>query len=195
MFGLVVLVVMALYLALLVWATRYGWRWGIEKKGWAGKKRYIGAAIGFLIIYLPVFWDWIPTMAVHQYYCRTESGFWVYKTIDQWKKENPGVMDELHQILQPSQKTSYGDIDFIDERFAIETHRRQVLSFLTTNIADRRLVDRKTNEVLVRAIDVSSGVGNWVAGGGWRFWLNQSPCRQDDFWKNVKQLGQMRGRK
>ena len=42
--------------------TRAGAR-GIEKKGWAGKKRYLGAAIGFLIVYLPVFWDWLPTVA------------------------------------------------------------------------------------------------------------------------------------
>jgi hypothetical protein len=195
MFGLVVLVVMALYFSLLVWVTKRGWRWGIEKKGWTGKRRYLGAAIGFLIVYLPVFWDWIPTVAVHQYYCATESGFWVYKTLEQWKQENPGVMEGLNQILQPSQKTSYGDIDVIDERFAIETHRRQVLPFLTTNIADRRLVDRKNSEVLTKGIDVGSGVGNWVTGGGWKFWLNQPACRQDDFWKIVKQLGRMRGKK
>ena len=81
MLGLVVLVVMVLYLWLLVWATRRGWRWGIEKKGWAGHKRWLGAASGFLIVYLPVFWDFLPTVAVHQFYCAKDSGFWVYKTI------------------------------------------------------------------------------------------------------------------
>jgi len=98
MFGLAVLVVMVLYLSLLFWATKSGWRWGIKKKGWTGKKRYLGAMIGFLIVYLPVFWDWLPTVALHQYYCSKESGFWIYKTLNQWKDENPGVIENLERI-------------------------------------------------------------------------------------------------
>ncbi len=64
-------------------AAKHGrskWRWGI------------GA---FLLVYLPIFWDWIPTVAVHQFYCAKDSGFWVCKTLEQWKAENPGVMEGL----------------------------------------------------------------------------------------------------
>jgi len=195
MFGLIVFGLLAIYLVVLAWATRQGWRWGIEKKGWTGRKRWLGAAIGFLIVYLPVFWDWIPTVAVHQFYCAKDSGFWVYKTLDQWKAENPGVMEGLHQMLQPRQKTDYGDIDILDERFVLETHRTSPVPMLTTNIADRRLVDRKTGEILAKAIDVGSGVGNMVTGGGLKFWLNQKPCLAGELGKLTVQLEHMRGQK
>jgi hypothetical protein len=48
-----------------------------------------------LVMYHLVFWDWVPTVVAHQYYCATEAGFWVYKTVDEWKAENPGVMETL----------------------------------------------------------------------------------------------------
>lgn len=161
---------------------------------WAGRRARSRFGWGFgaaLMMYNLVFWDWIPTVYVHKYYCEKEAGFWVYKTLDQWKAENPGVMEGLHQILQPSQKTSYGDVDILDERFAIETHRRKPVPQITTSIAERRLVDRKTGEILVKTIDVGSG--NTAVGGGLQFWLKQVPCISENFWGFVKQLGQMRG--
>ena len=191
MFGLVMLLVFVGYLLVSVLIVRraisYARTHGKSAKRWGW-----GAA---LVMYLLVFWDWLPTIAVHQYYCATESRFWVYKTLDQWKKENPGVMEGLHQTLQSSQKTNYGDIDILDERFVIETHRRQPIFLITTVITERRFVDRKTGEVLAKGVDVGSGVGNMTTGGGLKFWLNQNPCIANDFWKLVKQLGYMRGTK
>jgi hypothetical protein len=192
MFGLIVFGLLAIYFVVLVWATRQGWRWGIEKKGWTGRKRWLGAAIGFLIVYLPVFWDWIPTVAVHQFYCAKDSGFWVYKTLDQWKAENPGVMEGL--VAQRSvQATSYGDLQTLDERFVIETHRSRPIPLFTTNIAERRLVDRKTGEVLAKGVDVGSGVGNMMTGGGLKFWLNQRPCISQEIWSLTTEIQSMRG--
>ena len=184
----VLLVIVGLmFLAVVPLAVRYAKKHGRSKWRWG-----IGA---FLLVYLPIFWDWIPTVAVHQYYCVKDSGFWVYKTLDQWDKENPGVMEGLHQTVQPSQKTSYGDLDILDERFAIETHRHQPIPFLTTNIAERRFVDRNTGDILEKAVEVRSGVGNKATGGGVKFWLNQKPCVATEFWKFTAQLEHMRGRK
>ncbi len=86
--GFVVLMVMGVYLLIslgvVMWAIRHA-----KKNGKSAKRWGWGAA---LVMYLIPFWDWIPTVAVHQYYCAKDSGFWVYKTLDQWKAENPGVM-------------------------------------------------------------------------------------------------------
>ncbi|MDE2309287.1 MAG: hypothetical protein KGL01_00480 [Betaproteobacteria bacterium] len=199
MFGLIVFGLLGIYLLLLAWATRRGWRWGVEKKGWTGRKRYLGAVIGFLIVYLPVFWDFIPTLVVHQYYCAKDSGFWVYKTLDQWKAENPGVMEGLHQILQPNQRMPYSDLSILDERFAIETHRREPVPLLSTQIAERLLVDRKTGEVLAKGVDVGSGYGNLAVGAeslhAYKFWLSIKPCRADGIWNLSTKLQNMRGTK
>jgi len=195
MFGLIVFGLLGIYLMLLAWATRRGWRWGIEKKGWTGRKRYLGAAIGFLIVYLPVFWDFIPTVVVHQYYCAKDSGFWIYKTLDQWKDENPGVMEGLHQTLQPIQGTHYGYMQILDERFAIETHRKIPVPLLTTAVDEELLTDRKTGDVLAKGVNVGSGVGNMATGGGVKFWLNQKPCRVNGIGNLSTELQNMRGTK
>ncbi len=182
MFGLIVLIVFVVYLSLLVWATRRGWRWGIEKKGWTGRKRYLGAAIGFLIVYLPVFWDWLPTVVVHQYYCAKDSGFWVYKTLEQWKKENPGVMETLvaNELRAPAKHD--GDEDNWTNTYEVNQRINQVskhegpLPFYRWRF-ESQLVDGKTNDVLVRTVDfytaqVRAG-GGWH---GWKFWLATSHC-------------------
>jgi hypothetical protein len=187
--GAVIFMAMGLYFVVAVavvgLAVRHAKKIGKSTYRWGW-----GAAV---VMYLIPFWDWLPTVAAHRYYCEKEAGFWVYKTLEQWKAENPGVMEGLHQILQPSQKTSYGDVDILDERFAIETHRRDPIPFLPTSVAERLLVDRKTGEVLAKGVDVGSGVGYMATGGGFKFWLNQNPCIANDFWKFVKQLGHMRG--
>lgn len=89
--GLVIIGVMGLYLLIslgvVAWAISHA-----KKSGKSAKKWGWGAA---LVMYMIPFWDWIPTVAVHQFYCAKDSGFWVYKTLDQWKAENPGVMEGL----------------------------------------------------------------------------------------------------
>ena len=189
--GLVIVGALALYLliaiAVVIGAVKYAKQNGKSAKRWGWSAA--------LVMYLIPFWDWMPTVAVHQYYCATESGFWTYKTLDQWNAENPGVMEGLHQTLQSRQKTSYGDVHILDERFAIETYRRQTIMVLPTSISERRFVDRKTGEILAKTVDVGSGVGNIATGGGLKFWLNQKPCAAMEFWKFTAQLQNMRGKK
>ena len=89
--GLVILGVLTLYFLLsvvvVIGAINHAKMNGKSVKRWGW-----GTAI---VMYLIPFWDWIPTVAVHHYYCAKESGFWVYKTLDQWKVENPGVAETL----------------------------------------------------------------------------------------------------
>ena len=181
---LLAFVVLALVAAILL-AVHYAKRTGSSKWRWG-----IGA---FLLVFLPIFWDWIPTVALHQYYCAKESGFWVYKTLDQWKAENPGVMVGLHQTLQPIQQMPYGYLQIWDERFAIETHRRMPVPLLSTKVDEELLIDRKTGEVLAKGVNVGSGVGNMMTGGGFKFWLNQKPCLNAGISKLSKEIQSMRG--
>jgi hypothetical protein len=189
--GLVIILALGLYLAIAIgvvlWAISYA-----KKNGKSAARWGWGAALG---MYLLVFWDWLPTVVAHKYYCATEAGFWVYKTPEQWMKENPGVMKGLHQILQPNKQMPYGDLSLLDERFAIETHRRTPVPFIPTRIAERLLVDRKTAEVLAKSVEVGSGVGNMATGEGFKFWLNQKPCMAMDFWKLTTEIQNMRGQK
>jgi hypothetical protein len=188
--GLVVFGVMALYLLISILvvtgAVKYARTNGKSATRWG-----TGAA---LVMYLIPFWDWLPTIATHQYYCAKEAGFWIYKTPEQWKKENPGVTETL--VAQLSiQRMAYGELQIMDQRFAIETRHSTPVLLIPTEIAERLLIDRKTGDILAKTVEVGSGVGNMATGGGLKFWLNQSPCISTDFWELTSAIETMRGQK
>lgn len=186
--GFVIVVALVLYLmlsvAVVLGAIRYSRLHGKSVKRWGWSAA--------LVMYLIPFWDWIPTVVVHQYYCATESGFWVYKTLDQWMKENPGVAETL-VVRRSVQATPYGELQILDSRFSIETHRNKPIPLITTSIAERRLVDSLTGMMLAKGVDVGSGVGNIATGGGIKFWLNQKPCVAKGIWQlaaDIQKLGE-----
>ena len=180
--GLIVLGAMALYLALSVavvlWAVKHAKKKGKTPWHWGA-----GAA---LVMYMIPFWDWLPTVAAHKYYCSTEAGFWVYKTVDQWKAENPGVMETLVSNKgAPSKRTgdmqNYADTYFLNKRFNwIVKHNGKF--FPNRWRHEQEVVDTKTNEVLARYVDFSTAQEQRQAGWtGWKMWLDNRNCSGGEF--------------
>jgi len=127
---------------------------------------------GFVMFMIP-FWDWLPTVAAHKYYCSTEAGFWVYKTLDQWKAENPGVMETL---VETKGTPSAGGAYILNQRFKWAITKDGPLLFNRWRW-EHRVVDIKNNEVLARYVDFSTGSG--FIGGPPRqikFWLQNDHC-------------------
>lgn len=180
MFGLVVFGLIAIYLVLLIAVTVWGYRHA-AKKGLPRKQRWLWAAGGFLLVYLPVFWDWIPTVAAHQYYCTTQAGFWIYKTVDQWKKENPGVIETLvankgYPSSHEGDMVNYATTNFLNSRFNLVVKHRGPL-FLHRWLREDTLIDTNTNETLARYVDFSTSQERRQAGwSGWKFWLDSRHC-------------------
>ena len=89
--GFVILMIIAAYLLIsagvVAGAITYA-----RKRGKSAIRWGLSAA---LVMFLIPGWDWIPTVVAHKYYCEKEAGFWVYKTLDQWKAENPGIAETL----------------------------------------------------------------------------------------------------
>ena len=175
--GIIIVPAIALYLLIsvgvVVWAIKHAKKNGKSVKRWGSSAA--------LVMYLIPFWDWIPTVAVHQYYCATESGFWVYKMLDQWKAENPGVMETL--VVNKGEPSSHeGDMSnytvttFLNSRFnSIGKHRGPL--FLHRWLREDTLVDTKTNETLARYVDFSTSHERRQAGwSGWKFWLDSRHC-------------------
>lgn len=175
--GFVIMVVTGLYLALSVFAVT--WAIGHAKKNCLSVKKWgWGAA---LVMYLIPFWDWIPTVAVYQYYCAKDSGFWVYKTLEQWKVENPGGMEGLVANKgAPSKRqgdmVNYTDMYFLNQRFNwVVKHNGQFLFNRWRH--EQEVVDTKTNEVLARYVDFSTAQEQRQAGwSGWKMWLAHEHC-------------------
>lgn len=91
MLGLAVLFFVGLFLLVtlvVVWLTA---RWAKRH----GRRGWVWGGVAALAMYNLMFWDLIPTLLIHNYYCASEAGFWVYKTPEQWVKENPGVLETL----------------------------------------------------------------------------------------------------
>lgn len=190
MIGPVVVGAALLYLlisiAVVRWAIRYARDNGRSAKGWGW-----GAA---LVMYLIPFWDWIPTVATHQFYCVKDAGFWVYKTPEQWKIENPAVAETLVATKDaPSVNGAY----MLNQRFNRAVKRTGPLLFNRWQW-EQQVVDSKSNEILARYVDFSTGNGNIGGEPPVRFWLQSEHCiggtmnysRLSHFSAEVKHLGE-----
>lgn len=175
--GLVVLGVLALYFLLSIavvavvvrQARKRGhsaWRWGV---------------LAALAMYLLVFWDHIPTVLMHRYYCEKEAGFWVYKTVGQWKKENPGVMETLVSNTGQKLETFGNANNFVDtitlnQRFVYKARHEGPLP-LNRWRKEIEISDTGKNEVIAREVSFSTSQTRRHAGvSGWKFWLYKSVC-------------------
>lgn len=180
--GLVVFAVIGLYLLIssgvVAWAIRYARRKDRSPFIWG-----CGAA---LVMYLIPFWDWIPTVVAHRYYCEKEAGYWVYKTPEQWRAENLGVMETLVANQgAPSRHEPFNDghgettTFLLNDRFHWVVTQQDFSSWLSIIRKEQQVKDAKTHEVLARYVDFGAGnsVKNTVGPPGpMKFWLRSSNC-------------------
>ena len=177
MIGFIFLIAVFVYLALLIWFTRLAYRWA-KAKDLSKCKCWLAAAGGFLAVWLPVFWDFIPTQAANKYYCATQAGFTVHKTVERWVAENSDAAKTLTKKERlVDSKLPDGTIRIeLNERFVSDIRRENPVFLLSTHITREEITDSKKGEVLARHVSVGSGYGNpFVGGGDWRgfkFWLN-----------------------
>lgn len=134
-----------------------------------------------LVMYLPLFWDWIPTVMVHEYYCLTEQGLWVNKTVEQWQAENPGVAETLRWSRIPNSYKEDGIDHYpLNQRFLLKVVKREPVPLLSVQVAEYQIVDVLKSEVVVRLAEVSSAHSCLGSGapGWWKPWPSASPCIQ-----------------
>ena len=161
-----------------------------------GKRAWLWAMLAFLVVFLPIFWDWIPTVVAHKYYCATEAGFWIYKTPEQWNKENPGVMEELttRKVWQHDFSDD-GDVVHINQRFDL-IYKKEGEFFLHRWKWQQKLVDIRTNEVLVQYVDFSTGNGFITSQDvPLKFWIQSGYCSggRDRAIESAKWINQFKG--
>lgn len=181
--GFVVLVALGLYLLISIGVVKGAVVYA-RKSGKSAIRWGFGAA---LLMYLIPFWDWIPTVAMHRYYCATEAGFWIYKTPEQWKQENPGVMETLVANKgAPSRDEQFDDghkrttTYLLNERFNWVVTQQDISNVLPIIRTEQLVTESKRNEVLARYADFARGnsVKNTIGPPGpMKFWLHTSSCQ------------------
>jgi len=177
MIGLMAISVLGGLLALAVWVfartnkalLRHG-------KSEAAARAWAVAVV--VALSLPITWDAIPTWIAFEYYSHKEAGIQVFKTLEQWKAENPGVAGALVPYGfkdKRGESQNLGNNKFrhpLNERFAYDSSKTNL--FLSVYAVRYELIDRKNEVVLVRHTSVISGNSGGLAAGGsgwWAFWL------------------------
>jgi len=188
--SLVVFFFILLYLAVLVGATVLGYQWA-KWRGWPPGKRWSAAAVGFLVIFLPMFWDWMPTVWLHSYYCEKYAGLTVSKTPEQWKKENPGVAESLVRQDPPKQIGSEQAYYMqLNQRFRREAQRSEKPLWLIER--QNRTVDSKTGELMVRLINFSTGQSGRIEEfRDIKIWMKRGSCKREGQAIRRKEFGQL----
>ncbi len=140
-------------------------------------RRWKCAVLGAVL--LLIFWDWLPTWIAYEYYSR-QAGLQVFKTLEQWQAENPGVAQTLEPyrdytgdkrsdpIRLPNGVSRYP----LNARFAVDEWKEA--PFLSIRAWRRHLIDPQTNTVLVKEFSVTAGNSGGIATGGagwWKPWL------------------------
>ena len=193
MLALVIFGILIAYLAIAVFFVRATLR-SAREAGLATKQRWVRGGLVALVFYLIPFWDWIPTVVAHQYYCATEAKFEVYKTIEQWKAENAEVVQELR--FDPRAKSfQIGGYErsSLNQRLASDRLYKEPI-FLTVARRVGRIVDVKDGRVLAEWVDFRRGDPPFSVGGtgAWKFWLLANTCNGDSngYWGRFTQFEQ-----
>ena len=178
MIGLFAINVLGGLLALACWAFIWTYR-NRRRHGKSDAVSFAWAVGAVVVLSLPIAWDAIPTWIAFEYYSNKEAGVKVFKTLEQWKAENPGVAETLQPFGSNDKRAQHenlGNNKFrtpLNDRFVYDDQYfdKLILSVYANRLA---LIDLKKNEVLVSYIEVGSGNAGGFASGGsgwWAFWL------------------------
>jgi len=159
-----VLIFFVVYIGTTIGITTATVRWARRSQ----RNPWLWGGVAVLIMYHLVFWDFLPTLATHRYYCAKQAGFWVYKTPEQWNIENPGVAETLKESLKPSSQKLSHELHryWLNQRFYYEIKQHENISH-SIGYTEKKLFYAQTSEILARSIDYWRGEsGNVVAMSG-----------------------------
>lgn len=152
-----------------------------------GVSRFLAHLLAGLVVIVGValvFWDAIPTWYTHYNLCKTEAGFKVYQTPEEWVKANPERFAQAMAAGNESSKTSKVTWSESSLGFEYEYYYEldSTIAF-NTHIMRRRVIDKHTNKNLFEMVDFFSFAGrNSLANGAtsladYKFWTVTGSCQ------------------
>ncbi len=118
-------------------------------------KRRVFGFVALLIFNAPLLYYTLLPAAMKPFYCM-DSGFWLYKSPEQWMRENPGVAQTLEKdgrsFTRFNEKTGLYEGGYIlNQRF--EWHSVGWNHWHNLQTSEQRVVDSATGEVMARRLD------------------------------------------
>jgi hypothetical protein len=174
--GFIILIGLVVYLIISLIVIYLGVRYARKKSipGWKG------GVLAAIVMYLLMFWDFIPFHIAHQYYCATDGGFRLNKTLEEWKAENPEVAEKLVPYENPEYTKSDSKERYVlNQRFAWDIYTTK--QFLNIRKRDERIVDMKSNKILAQYVDYDSSQQTQRPEEfrDFKFWIYKESCEAD----------------
>jgi hypothetical protein len=204
MLGLLVMVAFAFYLTALIAVTVGAGYFVRSRYGWSKKVGRLASFLAFCLMTVPIFWDWLPSSIAYHSYCNNEAGVTQYKTLAQWRAENPGAYENLRIFTDEDREERYtlqsglyierdgGKVRVLSmttPRFGTYTYDTQLPWMITKWTTE--FIDEEKKELIAKLIEFKAGPGNVLEVGGdsYKIWLNQPVCGNDrEFWHITKQF-------
>jgi len=161
MIGILYLVAGIAYLLVVIYVFKGGWRIGFRNGSTA--RAIVYSVLASLATLLPVFWDVVPTILMHQRYCAEDAGLFVYQEPAQWATQHSAEADALkisrteRKELRSTTTDDGWDRSLINRRVANDSRNSAVTAWLDIEKKESRLVDIQTGEVLVLFRDYRAG--------------------------------------
>jgi hypothetical protein len=195
MSGVAFLTMMLGYVVILGLVTYFFYRWA-RRRAPQSALRWLAPLTAFLVLFLPVFGDAVPTLLTHRLYCEREAGFTLGKTIDDWLRENPGAV-ETSRSSGPAPQVHVAGTDMA---YQLNNRARWEIRAETRpwgiHMREDRLVDSKNGEVLAKLVDFDTGVRNILVHGyesyrDIKMWMARSGCHDDSAQSGRPRFGLM----
>jgi hypothetical protein len=177
MLGLMYLGAAALYFALMFFVVLRAWRIG-RANGGSRLKGAGFALVGFLVVYLPVFWNWAPTAIAHRRMCETDAGFTVNVKAEHWIAAHGDDLARLGEVDPNSSTNSkltprgYWRSTFMGGLLATETRDTQSTYWgMPLWRHEIRVIDVSSDRVLAQAVNYALGSPEDA-----RIWLTRRSC-------------------
>ncbi len=149
-----------------------GWTWGLPV---------------FVLMVGLIFWDWLPMEVLYRHKCTSYAGFDQYKTLDEWKQENPGVAETLSPITGV-RSTFKGNREryLLNQRFAWDIIRTPHWFHIYEK--EERILDTQTGEIMAKYMDFGTNIPPLGLGGSrlsdYKFWMQKRSCERDSSSQN-----------
>lgn len=187
MIGLTILLLFGIYLLATFWVTRATANWARRnnRNPW-----YWGGLMAF-VMYNLIFWDLIPTLVAHKYYCETQAGFWIFKTPMQWRNENPSISTSELKPLGKSKmlwdfpyvrlpNNPKKTVLMLNQRIYLgHEYEKNISSMLPIHKFTSFVADVHDESRLAQLVTFRRGYDNPMTNGGltgFKFWMERSTC-------------------
>jgi hypothetical protein len=180
MLGLMVFGSAALYLGLMLWVMIWAWGKG-RANGGSALRATAFAAVGFLSLYLPVFWNHIPTLVLRHHYCAKDAGFVAHVPAEQWLAEHAEQVSATRALPREQREKTLSSTalpdgftrDIYFSGLLASDSNVETISAWGGSVRRRssRIVDARSGELLATATDYTTGKEEDL-----RMWLNTNSC-------------------